>query len=238
MTKHPEHISQSNVANTLLRWLIWLCVPVVALALPLYPLVTPAYVHWQYSQPNFPPSERFSEAERIRLSDVIVNYLRGKASLEEMQEMRTDEGEIAMRPAEVQHIVDVKRVMDGFYTACPIALAVGVLASLILSRRETRQATARALRTGIGITLGLIVVVGVSAALNFETFFDRFHRIFFTGESWLFYYEDTLIQLYPLPFWIRAVWQMCAIIAAKLGLLLGASYLIGRKKTLPHPEDF
>ena len=28
-----------------------------------------------------------------------------------------------------------------------------------------------------------------------------FHELFFSGGSWLFLYSDTLIRLFPLPFW-------------------------------------
>ena len=34
-------------------------------------------------------------------------------------------------------------------------------------------------------------------------FFTRFHQVFFSEGSWLFFEDDTLIQLYPLPLWMR-----------------------------------
>ncbi len=226
---HNSGRSSRSIPGVVLRIILWLSLPIALLALPLYPLVTPEYVHWQYSKPSFPPSERFTDAERVRLSDVIVNYLRGKASLQQMQEMRTDQGDMAMRDDEVQHIADVKRVMDGFYLAQPITMVLVILAAAALVFREGRRASAGALRTGIWITLGLIIAVVGSSFIDFDVFFDRFHRIFFTGESWLFYYEDTLIQLYPLPFWVNAVWQMGVMIVLELGALFGITYLIQGK---------
>ncbi|MHB9034816.1 MAG: TIGR01906 family membrane protein, partial [Anaerolineae bacterium] len=214
---------------------IWVSVPAAMIALPLYILVTPGYVDWQYSRPSFPPSDRFNNSERIRLSDVIVNYLRGKASLQQMADMRTDQGDIAMRDAEVQHIADVKRVMDGFFVVQPIASTLLVLCIVLLILIAGRKPAGQALRSGVWITLVLLGFVIVSAAANFDVFFDRFHRIFFTGESWLFYYEDTLIQLYPLPLWMSAVWHIGIMIALELGLLYGLSFIIQgkRRQALP-----
>ena len=62
--------------------------------------------------------------------------------------------------------------------------------------------------------LGIILL----AAINFDQFFDRFHRIFFESGSWLFYETDTLIQLYPLRYWMDATWKLGAL--ALLGAII------------------
>jgi integral membrane protein (TIGR01906 family) len=214
--------------GTLGRWLIWLSLPIALLLLPLYPLVTPGYVRWHYQQAAFPPSDRFTTSERIRLSDTILKYLRGKASREQMAAMLTDEGDVAMRPAEVQHIADVKRVTDGMYTAQLIASALVFLAALGFALSGGWSTAKRALRVGV-IATGAVILLAVAASfINFDVFFDRFHRIFFTNDSWLFYYEDTLIQLYPEPLWTSAVWQMGLMILVEVGIVLGITLIPSR----------
>jgi integral membrane protein (TIGR01906 family) len=54
---------------------------------------------------------------------------------------------------------------------------------------------------GAGITIGILVVLGLYIAIGFNSFFVTFHRVFFEGESWLFLWSDTLIRLFPLKFW-------------------------------------
>jgi integral membrane protein (TIGR01906 family) len=44
----------------------------------------------------------------------------------------------------------------------------------------------------------------VFVLLGFNTFFTAFHRVFFSGDTWLFNYTDTLIRLYPVQFWFDA----------------------------------
>jgi integral membrane protein (TIGR01906 family) len=225
----PDTKAHLGVLNTLCRWLLWLSLPSVLLVLPLYPLVTPGYVRWHYQQASFPPSDRFTNSERSRLSDVILNYLRGKASREQMATMLTDGGDVAMRAEEVQHIADVKAVMDGFYLAQLVASGMAILAIIGLGITGGWSQLVRVLRTGVVITGAIVLLVVAASFINFDVFFDRFHRIFFTNNSWLFYYEDTLIQLYPEPLWTSAVWQMGLMILIELGIVLGISWIPARK---------
>jgi integral membrane protein (TIGR01906 family) len=142
-----------------------------------------------------------------------VNYLRGRATLDDMAELRTDAGEIALRPSEVQHMVDVKQVIDGFFVAHVAGSVLALGSSTVLLRRRP-VGWARSLRHGIWATFGLIAIVAVAAAIDFDLFFTYFHRVFFEEGTWLFFYEDTLIQLYPLTFWIRAVAEISMAIVA------------------------
>ncbi len=205
----------------LARLLLLVAVPILLVASPLYLMVTPGYVARVYARPSFPAS-RFTPEERQRLSDTLVRYLRGSASLQEMAELRTDAGEIALLPEEVQHMVDVKGVMDGFFITHGIALAVAVAATVLLLRRAPMR-WVLAVRHGILITAALLALVAAAALVDFDVFFTLFHRIFFQEGTWTFFYEDTLIQLYPLPFWTRAVADMLLAIAGLAALLYGAS---------------
>jgi len=225
----PGTMTHQAVLVTLLRWLLWICLPIALLALPLYPLVTPGYVRWHYQQASFPPSDRFAYAERNRLSDTIVNYLRGKASREQMATMRTDGGDVAMRAEEVQHIADVKVITDGFYMAQLIASVIAILAAVGLGIMGGWYPVSRSLRIGVVVTGAVILLAVAASFINFDVFFDRFHRLFFTNESWLFYYEDTLIQLYPEPLWSSAVWQMGLMILLELGIVFGISWIPAHK---------
>ena len=38
--------------------------------------------------------------------------------------------------------------------------------------------------------------------LGFDSFFTRFHEMFFEGDSWRFADTDTLIRVYPEGFWV------------------------------------
>ena len=215
---------------TIARAVVATTIPILLVATPLYLFVRPGFAHYQYARRGFPSSDRFLPAERARLSDAILNTLRGRESVEELAAERTDDGEIAMREEEVQHLVDVKRVMDGFFISHAIAAALAIGAALALWHTGRRGVLAAALRQGVGITGGLMVMILLASFLDFDLFFTRFHQIFFRAESWIFYVEDTLIQLYPLPFWIDTVFKFTLCILLEAGVVYGLSVAAVRLK--------
>jgi integral membrane protein (TIGR01906 family) len=211
----------------LARIVITLSVPLMVIVSPLYVLFSSGYVHLQYASPTFPPSIRFDRAERSRISDAIMRYMRDDAQLEAMANTRTGEGEIALLPSETQHLVDVRVVVRTFFQAHAIALVLALAAALFLARVQPGLLS-QGLRQGIGITVGLLLVVGVAALLDFDLFFTLFHGVFFEAGTWTFFYEDTLIQLYPIEFWMRAVFHLLLLMAALAAALLGVATAVER----------
>jgi integral membrane protein (TIGR01906 family) len=59
----------------------------------------------------------------------------------------------------------------------------------------------RALAHGSIATLVIIAMVLVGVAVSFYQLFTYFHKLFFTGDTWIFNYSDTLIRLFPLRLW-------------------------------------
>jgi integral membrane protein (TIGR01906 family) len=68
----------------------------------------------------------------------------------------------------------------------------------------------------------LLIVLVVLVLTGFDSFFTTFHRIFFSGDTWLFNYTDTLIRMYPVQFWFDAatvIGVMSILQAVVLGVL-------------------
>jgi integral membrane protein (TIGR01906 family) len=217
-----------NRLATPARAVLLLAVPVIMLSMPLYVFVTPGFVRYEYGLRGFPPSTHFDTAERLRLSDTILHYLRGRASLEAMATMATAQGEVALRDSETQHLVDVKVVTDGFFIAHGGAVVAAALSLLILGFSSRRSLIPAALRQGVFITGGVILLLVMASFINFDVFFTRFHEVFFRADSWLFYEDDTLIQLYPLRLWQDAVWKIGAMVLLELGAVYGVSLALDR----------
>jgi integral membrane protein (TIGR01906 family) len=205
---------------SLLQGGLIVAVPVILFFTPLYVFVTPAFVRHQYAQPHFPPAERFAPDERLRLSDAAVDYLHGRVSREALASLRTVEGETAFNAREVAHLVDVKHVIDAMLLAHAGAVILGALCGLVLWRAGERGRVSMGLTAGVWLAGGLIALIVVSALLDFDTFFTEFHRIFFAEGTWIFDYRDTLIQLYPIVFWMDAVWKMSAVIGVEAVVVL------------------
>ena len=205
--------------------------PVVLIVSPLYLFVTPGFVRHEYGRADFPHANRFSDEERLLISDTILHYLRGRESLEAMASTRTESGETALRDSEVQHLVDVRVVMSAFFRAHSIALILGLACVLLLWHSPRRSSLPLYLRQSIWVSAGLMAAIILISFIDFDLFFTRFHQVFFTAGSWLFYEDDTLIQLYPLAFWGDTVWKIATTILIEAGLMYLLAFTLERGPT-------
>ena len=225
-------MSSPDWLASLAHIILVIATPVILVASPLYLFVTPGFVRHEYSSGNVPEADRFSMDERLRISDTIMRYLRGREGVGGMAAARTSGGEIALREEEVQHLVDVKGVMDAFFSAHRIAVVLALVSLLLLWRSSRRALLPAYLRQGVFVTGGVMALVLASSFIDFDVFFTRFHQAFFTAGTWLFYEQDTLIQLYPLPFWVDTVWKLAVVIFAEAGLVYGLSVALTRSSLL------
>ena len=186
----------SRLLANLLALAITIGIPIALILANVFLFMNPTWLAYQYSQPDFPPSERFTPPDRYRLASESIEYVRGNRTLEQFKALGVyDE-------CEIKHMVDVRELVDKVKIVLPI-LAILIIVSLIVLAREkeNRALAARGLLNGAILTTGLFVAVGFFAAIGFQTFFTLFHKILFAGDTWLFNYTDSLIQFYPLPFW-------------------------------------
>ena len=210
------------------RTLLSMSVALVLLVSPLFLLFTPTFVRYEYAGQGFPSATRFDDAERLRISDAIMAYVRGRLSREELARVSTAEGAPALREREVDHLYDVKRVLDGFILSYAAAWAIGAVSWWLLWRAHRSEGIVRSLQQGVWVIVGLMVLIVASSAIDFNVFFTRFHEMFFSADSWTFYLEDTLIQLYPLPFWVDTVLKLAIAVFVEVGLVYIVSIVLGR----------
>lgn len=205
-----------RIARLVLLW----CIPPLLLLSNLYVVATPAFIRYEYGKPDFPPAQLYGAAERLTLAEATLHYLRSNASPDYLWQL-SSQGREVYNAREVKHLVDVKLVMRGAFWVQGVCAVLCVAAILFLWRwPKERGAALRAVYQGCLMLLILLVAIGLLAYTQFDLFFVVFHRLFFQGDSWLFAYSDTLIQLFPVQFWMDAT----AVLA---GLAIGESVLVG-----------
>ncbi|MGI6367570.1 MAG: TIGR01906 family membrane protein [Anaerolineae bacterium] len=209
-----------NLFSLPVQIVLAIAVSVVLVASPLYPILSPSYPGRLYELEGFPPSDRFSTPERTRLASTIWRFCRGAIPYADLTAMATDSGETALLPSEAQHLEDVRLVVRAFTRAHVAGLILAVLGAVLLWRRQRRQLV-WALRAGVLLAVGILALIAISALVDFDTFFTAFHGLFFVEGTWTFRYTDTLIQLYPLPFWTTAVLHYALLIGALSAATLG-----------------
>ena len=133
---------------------------------------------------------------------------------------------------EVSHMRDVKRLVWGVYviaavTALYLLAAMGL--GVVRHRRRSAEALARPFFWGGGLTLGLILAVGLFALVGFDTLFLMFHQLSFANDLWqLDPRTDYLVILFPQGFWFDAtMWVATRAVAAALAVTaLSGGYLL------------
>lgn len=188
-----------------------------------YPLLArPEFIRWEYSRPGFPPSFRFSPPEREKFSIATLRYLITGETLDYLKSLADESGPI-YNERELRHMADVKRLSNGALLVLRLSLALAFLLTVTFLLIGWRRELALGLLAGVLMLTGIGLAVGGMVLLNFDFFFTLFHRLFFEGDTWLFPYSDTLIQLYPLPFWVDATrwWLVISGVFAGFTGLLG-----------------
>ena len=220
------------------RFLLVIGMPLALVLAPMYLFVTPGFVRHEYAQRGFPASIRFDPSERLAISDAAVAYLRGRIGREDLAAVRTASGEIALNTREIDHLVDVRVVMEALFLAQRVAAGAVAVPGVYLWRRGQRYGLSRGLRHGVIATGALIAGTVGYAVLDFDAFFTAFHGLFFREGTWTFSYTDTLIQLYPLPLWMDAVWKIGAVVALEMVIVYALGALRGRQRAAaPVPGD-
>jgi integral membrane protein (TIGR01906 family) len=208
--------------STLLTLVVTLSVPPLLILANVYALATPAWWTFQSSQPGFPESVRFSDADRRYNATESIEYVIGNRTYAQFKALNVyDEREL-------KHMVDVRVLIErtrGFY----VIDAILVIAALIILARRATSHAARALLNGAIFTIAFFAATGIFAAVGFQTFFTLFHRLFFEGDTWLFNYTDSLIQFYPLPFWFATSLTLIGATIAEAVIVGAAGWWWQRK---------
>jgi integral membrane protein (TIGR01906 family) len=216
--------------KTFLSYLISLLTPIVLIGTALRILLTPVFYTAEYNMPYFPADQYgFTKADRLRWAKPSVEYLINSADISYLGNLKFDDGSPLYNERELSHMADVKNVVIGTLRVWYIALVTLILLAIMAYYRDWMPNYLNGLRRGgwwmIFLAMALGLTAGIGIAVNpdvFWQFFTLFHQVFFEGDSWLFYYSDTLIRLFPIRFW-----QDAFLWAAILALGGGAALAFG-----------
>jgi len=216
--------------KNILSYLISLLTPIALIGMALRILLTPIFYTVEYNMPYFPADEYgFTKADRLQWAPFAVEYLVNGADISYLGDLTFDDGTPLYNERELSHMEDVKGVVLNALGVWTISLIILAALAIFAKRGGWIPDYINGLRRGgwwmIGLAAALGLTAGIGIAVNpdvFWQFFTAFHKIFFEGDSWLFYYSDTLIRLFPIRFW-----QDAFLWAAILALGGGAALAFG-----------
>lgn len=221
--------------KNILAYLTSLLIPLALIGAALRILLSPLFFNIEYRMPYFPADEYgFTQQDRLHFAPYAVEYLINRADISYLGDLKFENGSPLYNERELTHMADVKNVVRGALNVWYISLALLALLAMLAWRGDWVYEFINGLRRGglwmigLAVSLGLIAGIGIAISPNvFWQFFTFFHSIFFEGDSWLFYYSDTLIRLFPIRFW-----QDAFLWAAILALGGGAALAFGLKGQL------
>lgn len=186
-------------------------------------MITPLYARIEYNSPGFPEDTfGFTKEDRLYWSEFAINYLINDSDIAYLGDLRFPDGRPLYNQRELSHMVDVKMLVQAAYRAWWMMLAVLAGLGVWAWRGGWSGEYLRGVWRGGWATLGLIVAVLVLVAISFQALFTQFHRLFFTGDTWIFEWSDTLIRLFPMRFWRDAFILVGAVtISGALLCILG-----------------
>jgi integral membrane protein (TIGR01906 family) len=202
--------------------LVTIAVPFFLLTTSIRILLIPyLYLDYEYYTPGFPPDTYgFSLQDRLKWSKISMDYLLNDQGISWLANQKLPDGSPLYTDRELSHMLDVKNLVQSMFVAWWILLAAYLIIGLISWRMKGLKRYLKAISTGGWLTIGLIVAILIFVVISFSSLFTDFHRIFFSGDSWLFLFSDTLIRLFPLQFWQDAfIWM--GIFTILFALLLG-----------------
>jgi len=207
----------------------------IALALPFFLIMTavrltfsPLYLNYEYNKAGFPSdSYGFTTADRLKWGQISMDYLFNNADISFLGNLRLPDGQSLYNERELSHMLDVKILVQKMLSVWYVVIAALLVMGVWAWRSSWLDEFFQAVGWGGWLTIGLMAAVLVAVFTNFSSLFTQFHHLFFTGDSWLFLYSDSLIRLFPMPLWedgfilVGGITLLGAIISVVLGKKLG-----------------
>lgn len=211
---------------------------IVSFLLPFFLLMTairlvfqPVFLQVEYNAPGFPPDPYgFTIEDRLKWGEISLDYLFNDAGISFLADQRLPDGTPLYNERELGHMLDVKnlvQLMVKVWLGLFVALALGLIWAW---RGDWVPEFVRAFARGGWLTLGIIGAILIAIVVSFDWLFTAFHRIFFTGDSWLFLYSDSLIRLFPLRLWQDGFIAMGIVTALLAIIFILGGNLLARKR--------
>jgi len=205
------------------KWLFILCLPVLLLTASIgWAVNSPWLYKYGFEKYDVSQTTGLAEVELEKAATGLIGYFNSGEEYISLTVVKDGESFELFNQREVAHLKDVKGLiwLDYRLLVGTLIYALGYAGVSLFWRKDWRRLMWGVVG-GSGLTLALMLALGLGALLNFDQLFLQFHLISFANELWqLDPAKDYLIMLFPQGFWYDA-FLFCASITAGLSIVLG-----------------
>lgn len=180
-----------------------------------------------------------SQEELGEATDVLLDYLRGER--EDLVVYANFEGvrREVFNGREKLHMADVKNLYVTIMFLAHVFLVAGVLLLLVfIFVKRLRKQTVEGYIRGNLVFFVILALLGLYAAIDFNSFWTNFHKLLFTNDLWLLDPNtDVLIMMVPEQFFFDLVMRIALVAITVIGVLLTGAVLIRRFKFRKEQAD-
>lgn len=213
--------------KNILLFLLILSLPLLLVITSIRIVLSPLFLEVEYRLPGFPADPfGFNFDERMHFARLSADYLVNSAPLDFLADIKMANGQSLYNERELSHMLDVKNLTQAVLKVWYLVIALFAFGVLIFWKNHELWRFWQALRQGGWLTIGLVAAILLGVLFSFNALFTAFHHIFFSGDTWLFYYSDSLIRLFPQRFWMDVFFFIggFSILFALLAIFFGRRF--------------
>ena len=219
------------------KWLFILCLPLLLLTASLGWAVNSLWLYkYGFEKYNVGQTTSLADSELEKAATGLISYFNSNEEYISLTVIKDGKSFELFNQREILHLKDVKGLIWLDYRlSMGMLLYVLAYAGVILFWRKDWRQLAWGAVGGSGLTLALMLALGLGALFNFDQLFLQFHFISFANELWrLDPAKDYLIMLFPQGFWYDAT-LFCVLTTVSMAIIAGGvagGYLLASRKSL------
>ena len=217
------------------QWLFIPCLPVLLLMASIGGAVNSLWLYkYGFEKYSVGQTTGLTEVELEKAAKGLIGYFNSDEEHISLTVVKDGQPFELFNQREVIHLRDVKGLiwLDYWVLLGLLIYTLGYAGfSLFWRKRRYWRRLAWGVAGGGGITLALMLALGLGMLLGFDQLFLQFHLISFTNSFWqLDPTTDYLIMLFPQGFWYDAT-LFCALATAFGAVVLGGVAGVYLKRT-------
>jgi len=227
-----------RICGIIAKWIFMLCLPVLLLTASIACTFNSAWLYrYGFNKYNVGSITGLADSELEKVAAGLVGYFNSHEEYIDLTVIKDGKPFVLFNRGEIVHLKDVKGLVwldyKVLFGTLVYVLGYGGVC-FFWRRRQYWRRLAWGVVGGSGLTLVLMLALGLGIIFNFDQLFLRFHLLSFTNELWqLDPTSDYLIMLVPQRFQynVASLWALGTAIAAIILGGVAGSYLLATRKS-------